>query len=56
MLKLVVALAACLAVVRPAPTPGLGVKFEKRFGGLPTLALPDANYRAAGYDPLADVS
>ena len=56
MLKLVVALAACLAVVRPAPTPELGVKFEKRFGELPTLALPDATYRAAGYDLLADVS
>ena len=44
------------AVPISQPGAGLGVKFEKRSGSLPTLTLPDAVYQAVSYDALSDVS
>ncbi|MCJ1420544.1 hypothetical protein MMC32_006901 [Xylographa parallela] len=43
------------AVPISQPGAGLGVKFEKRSGSLPTLTLPDAVYQAVSYDALSDI-
>ena len=37
-----------------SPRPPLGVRFEKR-SAFPLLALPDATYRAANYNPSSDM-
>lgn len=59
MLFLLLVLGLLSPVSRAAPIaePGLtlGLKFDKRSNGLPTLTLPDAVYQAAGYDVENDV-
>ncbi|KAL9109252.1 MAG: hypothetical protein Q9227_006007 [Pyrenula ochraceoflavens] len=43
-------------LAQTAPTPGLGVKFNKRSNStLPTLTLSDAAYQASSYDIAADI-
>lgn len=55
MLKaFVFAAIVCASSILAAP-PKLGLKFEKRAGGLPTLTLPYGTYRAAKYNPNGDV-
>lgn len=46
----VLLVAPCLA----APA-NLGLKFNKRAGGLPTLTLPYGTWRASSYNPNGDV-
>ncbi|KAL8746200.1 MAG: hypothetical protein Q9190_001754 [Brigantiaea leucoxantha] len=43
---------ATLCIAAPA---NLGLKFDKRADGLPTLTLPYATYRAARYNPNGDI-
>jgi hypothetical protein len=47
-----------LALAAPVDTQTekLGLKFEKRWGSLPTLTLSDATYRADSYNSQSDVS
>ena len=40
--------------VKAAPTPELGINFDKR-ADLPTITFSDATYRATGYDAINDV-
>lgn len=54
---LVVGFLGTISQAAPIADPGatLGVKFDARRDGLPTLTLPDAVYKAAGYDVQNDV-
>ena len=48
-----------LSYAAPTPDstePSLGLKFDKRDDGLPTLTLPYGTWRAANYDANGDVS
>ena len=45
-----------LAITTLAAPPQLGLKFDKNAGGLPTLTLPYATYRAASYNPNGEVA
>ena len=57
LVLLLVGLLSHVSRAAPIAEPGLtlGLKFDKRSNGLPTLTLPDAVYQAAGYDVENDV-
>lgn len=54
MIKLLISFGLWTAATFAASSP-LGVKFDKRADGLPTLTLPYATYRAKSFNPNGDV-
>jgi hypothetical protein len=58
---LIAAIEQACSAAASAPFPeepaglGLGLKFDKRSGSLPTLTLPYSTYQATSYDSAADV-